>query len=197
MQGAGRFVQRLWRLIGELADVAAPVQSPETFSAEAKAIRKAAHLALKRVSEDIERLRFNRCVAHIYELANFLSSVAMTQSQNDIRLALREAAGILVQLFAPMMPHLAEECWSLLGQPGYVAETALPLADETLLVQDEIMLPVQINGKKRGDLTVPVHADQAAVEKLLLEQDFVQRILEGRPVKKLIIVPQRIINVVV
>ncbi len=197
VQGAGRFVQRLWRLIGELADVAAPVQSPETFSAEAKAIRKAAHLALKRVSEDIERLRFNRCVAHIYELANFLSSVDMTQSQNDIRLALREAAGILVQLFAPMMPHLAEECWSLLGQPGYVAETALPLADETLLVQDEIMLPVQINGKKRGDLTVPVHADQAAVEKLLLEQDFVQRILEGRPVKKLIIVPQRIINVVV
>eukprot|EP01037_Dinobryon_pediforme_P002381 gene2381-biopygen1401 len=197
VQGAGRFVQRLWRLIGELSDVIGPTTTPDAFSADAKAIRKAAHLALKRVSEDIERLRFNRCVAHIYELANHLAATNFEQSQPDIAFALREAGGILVQLFAPMMPHLAEECWQLLGHAGYVAETALPLADETLLVQDEITLPVQFNGKKRGDLTVPAQADQALIEKLLLEQDFVQRMLEGRPLKKLIIVPQRIINVVV
>jgi len=197
VQGAGRFVQRLWRLVGELADVTPPHNTPVTFSPEAKAIRKAAHLALKRVSEDIERLRFNRCVAHIYELSNFLSSADAAHRQDDYRFALREAASVLVQLFAPMMPHLAEECWEVLQQPGHVAETALPLADETLLVQDEIVLPVQINGKKRGDLTVPAQADQATIERLLLEQDFVLRVLEGRPVKKLIVVPQRIINVVV
>ena len=197
VQGASRFVQRLWRLIGELAEIPPPAHPPLAYSAAAKAVRKASHQALLRVSEDIERLRFNRCVAHIYELANSLSAADLATKEPDLQAALRGAAVILVQLFAPMMPHLAEECWLLLGQSGVVAETLLPIADESLLVQDEVTLPVQINGKKRGDLTVPATADAAQIEKMLLETEFVQRVLEGRAIKKLIVVPLRIINVVV
>src|SRR4029078_9933955 len=120
VQGAGRFVQRLWRLVGEAAEFAAPGGSarPNSFGKPAIALRKAAHRALAHVSEDIERLRFNVCVAHIYEFFNaFQASLPDLESEPgaDYRWAVREAADIVVSLFPPMMPHLAEECWAALG----------------------------------------------------------------------------------
>jgi leucyl-tRNA synthetase len=118
VQGAWRFVQRLWRLIGEIADVEAPRERPAQFSDQALAVRKAAHKALANVSEDIDKLRFNRCVAHIYECANALSEAIGHIEEKpaaDMAWALREAGDILVRLFHPMMPHLAEECWRVLG----------------------------------------------------------------------------------
>ncbi len=198
VQGAGRFVQRLWRLIGELSSIPATIAEATPTSPEAKAVRKAALLAVSRVTDDVEKLRFNRCIAHIYEFAGALST-ALTDSlkPSDVNFALREAASLLVQLFAPMMPHLAEECWSELGHAGSVAEAAWPTADISLLQEDEISLPVQINGKKRGDLTVPVGSNDNQILEMLLEQDFIQRALEGKAIKKLIVVPKRIINVVI
>jgi leucyl-tRNA synthetase len=201
VQGAWRFVQRLWRLIGDAASIAAApnLPRPPVFSAEALALRKAAHRALSRVTEDIERLRFNVCVAHIYEFANaFGASLGSIETEpgGDYRWAAREAADILVCLFNPMMPHLAEECWSVLGHTTLVASEPWPTLEPGLLIEDSITLPVQINGKKRADVTVPRDADKAEIEQAVLALEAVHRALEGRPPKKVIVVPGRIVNVV-
>ncbi len=202
VQGASRFVQRLWRLTGEIGRIAAPIGStpPSSETDVALAIRKAAHRALIRIEEDVERLRFNRCVAHVYELANALSAAigAVTDAdrQDELGFAFREAGDILIQLVAPMMPHLAEECWAALGHADLVGLQPWPVADRVLVVEDVITLPVQINGKKRADVTVARNAPAAEVEAAALALDAVQRALEGRPVRKVVVVPQRIVNVV-
>ena len=118
-------------------------------------------------------------------------------ASSDLRWALREAVNILVQLFHPMMPHLAEECWALLGHDQLVAQAAWPQLERALLVEATIALPVQINGKKRADVTVPREATNAEIEAAVLALDAVQKALEGKRPKKVIIVPGRIINVVV
>jgi leucyl-tRNA synthetase len=203
VQGSWRFVQRLWRLVGEAAEIAAkaPADRPATFGDRALAVRKAAHGALSKVSEDVEKLRFNRCVAHIYEFSNALSAaIGDVATPDDITpdfvFAVREAADILVQLFAPMMPHLAEECWAALGHKGLVSMQAWPEVELALLVEDSITLPVQINGKKRADVTVPRDAGNSEIEAAVLTLDAVKKALDGKAPKKVIVVPQRIVNVV-
>jgi leucyl-tRNA synthetase len=202
VQGAFRFVQRLWRLVGDAAEAAAPADAarPNSFGEEALALRKAAHRALARVSEDIARLRFNVCVAHIYEFANaFGSSLGGLEEPPgaDYRYAVREAAEILVCLFNPMMPHLAEECWAALGHSTLVATEPWPALEPELLVENTVTLPVQVNGRKRADVTVPRDAKPAAVEAAVLALEPVQRALDGKAPKKVIVVPGRIVNVVV
>ncbi len=200
VQGAWRFVQRLWRLVNEAAEIArtAPASRPDAFSEAAVAVRKAAHGALAKVSEDVEKLRFNRCIAHIYEFANALQA-ALANGGNvapDFAFAAREAGDILVQLFHPMMPHLAEECWAVLGHDTLLAMQSWPEVEPALLVEDTITLPIQINGKKRADVTVARDAGNADIEAAVLALDAVKRALDGKRPKKVIIVPQRIVNVV-
>jgi leucyl-tRNA synthetase len=203
VQGAYRFVQRLWRLVNEVVEVVAAPQADaeSTLGPESLLLRKATHRALAGVEDDIERLRFNRCVAQIYELANALQAALAGAHEADsvpadMGFALREAADVLVQLVAPMMPHLAETCWEQLGHGDLVAETPWPEADRSLLVEDEITLPVQVNGKRRADITIARDADRAAIEAAVLSLDAVRRAVGDAPVKKIIVVPQRIVNVV-
>jgi leucyl-tRNA synthetase len=199
VQGAWRFVQRLWRLIGEIAGITGPQSRPATFGPEAQKVRKAAHRALANISDDIARLRFNRCVAHIYECANALSdAIGATETAPlpDFAWALREAGDILVRLFHPMMPHLAEECWAALGHKTLVATEAWPQVEPELLVENTITLPVQVNGKKRDEVTVPRGAGNAEIEAAVLVLDGVKKALDGKSPKKVIVVPQRIVNVV-
>ena len=199
VQGAWRLVQRLWRMIGEIADVKTPAARPAAFGDAGLSVRKAAHRALANVSDDIARLRFNRCVAHIYEFANALSeAIGATEAAPapDFAWALREAGDILVRLFHPMMPHLAEECWAALGHQTLVSAEAWPQVEPDLLVENTITLPVQINGKKRADVTVARDAGNADIEAAVLALDAVIRALDGKRPKKVIVVPQRIVNVV-
>ncbi|MCZ8316188.1 leucine--tRNA ligase [Phreatobacter sp.] len=200
VEGASRFVQRLWRIVGDIASHKASVATPAAFGEEATAIRRAAHQALAAIEADVERLAFNRCVAHIYTLANALAraldGLRGQTAAADMASALAEAGSILVRVVAPMMPHLAEECWAALGHSGLAAEEAWPTVDTAILVEDTITLPVQVNGKKRADLTIPREAAQKDIETAALALDAVQKALEGRPVKKIIVVPQRIVNVV-
>jgi len=199
VQGAWRFVQRLWRLVGEIAEVNAPAAHPDAFGERALVVRKAAHRALANVSDDIAKLRFNRCVAHIYEFANALSDAigsAETAPSPDFAWALREAGDILVCLFHPMMPHLAEECWAALGHETLVSAEAWPQVEPALLVENTITLPVQINGKKRADVTVARDAEREDIETAVLALNAVKRALDGKHPKKVIVVPQRIVNVV-
>ena len=157
-----------------------------------------AFFGLDAVGEEIEKLGFNKAVARLYGLVNTLSPHAASAASAEAAMkgALREAIEKLIQMIAPMMPHLAEECWAAIGGDGLVAERGWPGFDEALTIENEITLPVQINGKKRGDLTIARDADQSAVENAALALDFVQKALEGRPPRKVIVVPQRIVNVV-
>jgi len=198
--GAHRFVQRVWRLVCTAAESLPGVEPRAAHEGEAGAVSRVAHKILKAVGEDIEKLAFNRAIARIYELANALTTplneVAEGKADAALKGACREAAEILVHLVAPVMPHLAEECWETLGGTTLVAERPWPVYDPALVVDNEIILPVQVNGKKRGDLTIARDADQGAVEKAVLALDFVQKALDGKAPRKVIIVPQRIVNVV-
>ena len=200
VQGAWRFTNRLWRIVGDAAEIAksAPNARPAEFGAEAFAVRKAAHGALAKVTDAIEKLHFNVGVAHIYEFANALGpALAKPAATPDFTWAVAEAAGILVQLFHPMMPHLAEECWAMLGHRSMVATEPWPELEPALLIEDTITLPVQVNGRKRADVTVPRGASNAEIEAAVLTLDAVQKALDGKRPKKVIVVPHRIVNVVV
>ena len=161
---------------------------------------KAAHKTLKAVGEDISRLGFNKAVARIYELVNTLQApladVAAGKAAPEMLPPLRQAVEFLIAMIAPMMPHLAEESWAVLGGEGLVANRPWPEFEAALTVDNVITMPVQINGKKRGDLTIARDADHSAVERAALELDFVQKALEGKQPRKVIVVPQRIVNVV-
>jgi leucyl-tRNA synthetase len=210
VQGAWRFAQRLWRLVAEAGEIAqsAPAERPAEFGPAALKLRKATHRALAAVTADIEKLHFNVCVAHIYEFANTLNAVIGDMGSDegaetgaiatpDFRWAMREAVNVLVQLFAPMMPHLAEECWASLGHQALVAQAPWPTLEPDLLIENTVTLPVQINGKKRAEVTVARDAKPAEIEAAVLALDAVKRTLDGKRAKKVIVVPGRIVNVVV
>ncbi len=203
VQGAYKQTQRLWRLVCEIERVVGPERPgrPEAFGDEARRIRQIAHAALARIEDEIERLRFNVCIAQIYEFANALSAavgaIEAAPVADDLRWAFAEAGDILVHGFAPMMPHLAEECWEVLGHTTFVAQSPWPVADRSLIVSDTVTYVAQVNGKKRGELTMPRDADNSAIEKAALALDAVMRAMDNKPARKVIIVPNRIVNVVV
>nr|MBA3446977.1 class I tRNA ligase family protein [Pseudaminobacter sp.] len=200
VEGAHRFVQRVWRLVTEAAPELSGLTARSAGDGEAGALSKATHKALKSVGEDIGKLAFNKAVARIHELVNAmqapLAAVASGKADPALGAAAREAVDTLIVMIAPMMPHLAEACWAELGGDGLVANQVWPDFDPALVVDSEITYPVQVNGKKRGDLTIARDADQGAVEKAALALDSVQKALEGKTPRKVIVVPQRIVNVV-
>ena len=203
VQGAFKQTQRLWRLTCEIERIVGAFrpEKPLTFSPAAADIRRAAHAALAKIEDDIERLRFNVAIATIYEFANTLSTaigaVETSAIPEDLRFAFAEAGDMLVHGFAPMMPHLAEECWTTLGHETLVAQSAWPAVDRSLIVASHVTMPVQVNGRKRADVTVPRDAAASFVEAAALALDAVQRALDNRPAKKVVVVPNRIVNVVV
>ncbi|MCZ4347395.1 leucine--tRNA ligase [Devosia neptuniae] len=201
VEGASRFQQRVWRLVGETIEIVK--QSSQTVRVndddEGLALRKIIHRAVHNVGADIEGLRFNRAVAQIYELTNALvRAEGICAVAPASRLAALElGVSHLIQLIAPMMPHLAETCWEALGKTGLVADAPWPDVDESLLVDNDVTLPIQFNGKRRGEITVAKGMPTAEVEKLVLSMDEIIRILDGKAPKKIVIVPDRIVNVVV
>ena len=197
VQGVARFMQKIWRLVGEIG----ALQTDGTAAPDegALAIRKTAHRTLARVEDDLDRLRFNVCIAHLNDLANKLGSTlaGFERAPGPAEaMALREAALILVQAVAPMMPHLAEECWTDLGQAGLVSEADWTPADRALIVEDTVSLPVQINGKKRLDIVLPRGAEDREIEAAVLAQAEVRKLIGERPVRRVVIVRDRIVNVV-
>lgn len=201
VEAAHKFVQRIWRIISEASPELKQAIAKSATDGDAHALSKAAHKTLKLVGEDLERLGFNKSVARIYEFVNTLSgplaSVAKGDADPSMISACREATEILIQLIAPMMPHLAEECWIELGQTGLVAEASWPVFNPDLVAENTITMPVQINGKRRGELTIARDADKETIEKAVLALDFVADKINAQPIRKLIIVPQRIVNVVI
>ncbi len=202
VEGAWRFVQRLWRLVDENADrwPAGDAAMPKDgIGAE---LRKASHKALDQVAREIEALAFNRAVARIHELTNVLADTLKALSgkadeQTAAAPAVREAFDILIQLIAPMMPHLAEECWARLGHRELLAAHAWPRVDPELLIEETVTIAVQVNGKRRDELTIARDARKEDIEAAALKLDNVARAVGDRPIKRIIVVPQRVVNVVV
>jgi leucyl-tRNA synthetase len=202
-QGASRFVQRIWRLVHAAKQFLPPTgtafDSPN--AAAVKALRMQTHQALHDVSGNLERLKFNTAIAKIYSFVNTLDEVLddpieQYRSDRGYGAAIREAFEVLMQMIAPMMPHLAEQCWAELGHRTLVAQAPWPAVEQALLVRETITLPVQVNGKKRADVTVSHDAGNSDIEAAVLALDAVKRALDGKPPKKVIVVPQRIVNVV-
>lgn len=198
VEGASRFQQRVWRLVNEAIELdQRAAETTETDAKDALALRRVIHRSVDGIGKDIEGLRFNRAVAQIYELTNALTKALQGQIGPDTRAAIREGAEKLTVLLSPMMPHLAETCWEALGKFGLVADASWPDIDETMLVDDTVTMPIQVNGKRRAEITVAKGTATAEVERLVLSLDEIVRILEGKAPKKIVVVPDRIVNVVV
>ncbi|MGV3456521.1 leucine--tRNA ligase [Sphingomonas sp.] len=179
IEGAWRFVQRLWRLFDGLGD----------WTGEDKSLDRVLHQTIAGVAADIEGLQFNKAVAKLYGLVNAIEKAAPSASRAT---AIRTA--ILVA--APMVPHLAEEAWAAMGQDGLIADAEWPAVDPALLVDDEVTIAIQVNGKLRDTVTAAKGADKADLEAMALANPNVQRILDGATPRKVIVVPDRLVNIV-
>jgi leucyl-tRNA synthetase len=195
VEGAWRFTQRLWRLINDAAEAGRDGGAGE--SAAALALRRVLHRNLAALTSDLEGLRFNRAIARIYEMSNALTEALRgTDRSPAMRAAFAEAARLMTIVAAPMMPHLAEEIWAGLGGSGLCCRAPWPKADPALLAEDEVTIAVQVNGKRRDEITIAKGMTAKDVEALVLNLESVARSLEGRPAKKVIVVQDRIANIV-
>ena len=183
-----KFVQRVWRLVSE-AEALPPAGTPAEGDSD---LRRAVHRAIGAVTDDLAGLRFNRAVAQIYTLTNAI--VAAGNAPGPER---REALETLVKLIGPMMPHLAESCWEALGHQPFLATALWPVADEALTAAASVKLAVQVNGKLRGTIAIAPDADQETAKAAALALDTVQKAIAGKTAKKVIVVPNRIVNIVV
>ncbi len=203
IEGAWRFTQRLWRLVDGALPRLPPAGAPraDPLAAPAVALRGVSHKTIARVTDDIERFRFNRAVARIYEMANGIADAIRAQEaagrDSGFDWALREALEILARLIAPMMPHLAEEVWQRLGHAAMLVDTPWPEFEAALAIESSVRVAVQVNGKLRGTIDLPRDAETSDAEAAALADRGVQRAMGGRPARRVVIVPNRIVNVIV
>ncbi len=188
--GAWRFSKKVWSVVSDTTATDGPMAVASEASGDALELRKLAHRALDKLTTGIEVFRFNTSVAQIYELTNALSKY---KGQDAARM---EALGILIRAIAPFMPHLAEECWSKVGGEDLVYHAPWPVVDPAMLVDDTITLPLQVNGKRRSELTIPKDMPKDEIEKLALADEAVLRSIGDATVRKVIVVPGRIVNIV-
>ena len=182
IEGCWRFVQRLWRLTAQVSGA----------EGSDKALDRKTHQVISGVGVDIEALAFNKAVAKIYDLANAIEKAAPSASRDA-------AIRTIVLLSSPMVPHLAEEAWAVLGAQlggGLIADAAWPVVDPILLQEDEVTIAIQVRGKLRDTLTVAKGLPQAEIEALALASQKVQHAIDGADIKKIIVVPDRLVNIV-
>ena len=183
IEGCWRFVQRLWRLTGQVSGA---------VGAD-KALDRKTHQAIAGIGADIEALSFNKAVAKIYDLANAIEKAAPSASRDT-------AIRTILLLSAPMVPHLAEEAWTTLGANlggGLIADAPWPEVDRALLVEDEVTIAVQVKGKLRDTLTVARGLGQEEMQALALASQKVQSAIDGAEIRKVIVVPDRLVNIVI
>ena len=184
-EAAFKHLSRVHRIAGDVASATGGAAKTD------EELMRAMHKAIHDVTMGIESFGFNAAIAKLYGFTNVL---AKSKASADAK---KQAAKTLAQLMSPMTPHLAEEIWEMLGGEGLIADATWPVADEAMLVEDTVTLPIQINGKRRSEISVPKDMDKAEVEKLALADEAVVKALAGGQPKKLIVVPGRIVNVVI
>ena len=197
VEGAQRFLKRLWKAISEHVNTGpAPALDTAALSPGQRVLRRQVHETIVKVGDDIgRRYTFNTAIAAIMELLN-----AVTRMENITprdRAVKQEAYTAITLLLSPMVPHVCESLWTALGQPGSVMAARWPAADAGALKRDSLELVVQVNGKLRGSISVPVDAGREQVEQAALSEPSVQPFVEGKTVRKIVVVPGRLVNVVV
>ncbi|XCE18375.1 leucine--tRNA ligase [Candidatus Liberibacter asiaticus] len=191
-----QFIQQIWRLIYNAKDELQTSSTKKDISLISKSTK-----FLERIEENYQNLSFNKAVANIHELVNVISKplmeIAKKKSNADRISTIRYILEKLIIMMSPMIPHLAEECWQLLGNAGLVAQQKWPKLDPILEVNTDIILPIQVNGKKRACITVSMNTDDDFIKKTVLELNVIKNILQGKSPKKIIIISKRIVNIVV
>jgi leucyl-tRNA synthetase len=196
VEGGYRFLKRLWKQAHEqVSGGAAAALDVVSLTDEQKALRRAVHTTIAKVSDDLgRRFTFNTAIAANMELLNELNRFNDTSRQG--RAVMQEALEAMVLMLSPIVPHIAHTLWYALGKQKAVVECAWPDCDEAALVQERVMLVIQVNGKVRGRISAPADADSAELETLVLEQPNVMKYIQDKPVKKFIVVPGKLVNVV-
>jgi leucyl-tRNA synthetase len=197
IEGAWRYANRLWRLINQPEKEFSKInaEKPEAISGAALATEKAIHITIASVSSDLDKFHFNKAVARIRELTNTLD--ALEPQQDGAAWVRRHGLEVAICLIGPMMPHLAEDLWHSLGHETLLADTAWPVADPNLLVENSVTIAVQVNGKLRGTLELAKDSNQKSTEEAALSLHNVASAIGDKPIRKVIIVPNRIVNVVI
>jgi leucyl-tRNA synthetase len=196
IDGAWRYVSRLWRLVSEPEIALPPAGSglPRSLPPGLVALRRTIHKTIEAVTDDLDKFRFNRAVARIRELTNALEDIPAAEPGAGA--VLREGIEVATGLIGPMMPHLAEEMWRTLGHEELIADTAWPQPDPELARDEQVTLAVQVNGKLRGTVELPRDAAARDAEEAALALPQVAKLLDGRKPRKIVIVPNRIVSVV-
>ena len=203
IEGASRFLQRVWRLFVEEEDRFLPVRGCSATAADvlndtARDLRRREHLTVKKAGEDMSRrFQFNTAIAAVMELVNamYLAREKMGQDEGDRRVFSSAMASVLT-LLSPITPHICEELWERLGHTTSLQDEAWPEWDESALQQDSVTIALQVNGKLRGTIDVPAQADKAALEAAAREDAAVQRHTAGLTIRKVIVVPGKLVNIV-
>lgn len=198
VEGASRFLKRLWKMVGDADATAADNFDWDQLSAEAKGVRSELHGLLDQANRDVARYQFNTVVAAAMKMVNLVSPlVEKARGDRDQAAVLAEGVWILLRLLSPIVPHITHALWRASGFSGDVLDAHWPEADREAMVRDTIELVVQVNGKVRGKVNVPADAPKNAVEEAALAEPNVQRFIEGKEMKKIIVVPGRLVNLVV
>lgn len=192
-EGAGRFVQRVWSIFSALSDASRDGQNDGADTAVA--LRRASHKSVHAIDKAIEEFRFNSAIATIHEWVSALKKAE--QGSDDLLSARFEAASMLARCLTPFMPHLAEECWNLIDDEGLCSAAPWPEADQSLLVEDSVTMPIQVNGKRRAEISVSKTASKDDIQATALAEPALQAFIDGQTIKKVIVVPGRIVNIVV
>ncbi|PCJ40099.1 MAG: leucine--tRNA ligase [Alphaproteobacteria bacterium] len=197
VEGAWRFTQRLWRTVTTgLEGLDLSTSEPDDFTRAAQDLRRMTHVSIDTIGRDIEDFHFNNAVAQIYKFSNAVGAFKSDGSAGDV-FAKAEALTTLIQLVAPMMPHLAEEMWQKMGNTDIVTDSPWPKARPELMQENTVTIAIQIKGKLKDTIEVAKDMDKGAVEKLALASEKVQRAIGDNPVRKVIVVPNRIVNIVI
>lgn len=193
VEGASRFLKRLWKLVQEIDSDPGETINVASLSNGQKELRRKVHETIKKVSDDIgRRYTFNTAIAAVMELINEMNKY---DSQSDA--VMKEAVKTVILLLSPIVPHITQQLWQDMGEKGLVANAAWPGCDESALVKEEVELVVQVNGKLRSKIIAPLNADNAAVEALVMQDEKIINNIDGKTVRKVIVVPGRLVNLVV
>ena len=198
VEGSWRFAQKVWAVVDELpADAPKEGDALPEMDEAGEALRKVTHRSLHAITDAIDSFRFNSAVATVHEWVNALRKAEAQEGTPAVLAARVESTSFLARALVPFMPHLAEECWARIGGVGLVSAGVWPSVDENLLKDDTITLPVQVNGKKRAELSVAADASKDDIEAAAMKLPQVSSFTDGKTVRKVIVVPGRIINIVV
>ena len=203
VDGSFRFLNRLWRLVYDLRPLLiSPLfqgnarPDPESLGEEARGLRRSVHKTIRKVTEDMEdRFHFNTAIAAIMELVNTIQSFEEKNNAANIPV-IREALESIIRMLAPFVPHFAEELWEGLGHTGGIERAGWPTFDTAAVVDEELLIVVQINGKLRGKVVVPADAAEAEVKDAVLADGKIRSSLEGKTIRKVIYVPAKLVNIV-